>query len=497
MALKSLTFNITSNKSFGDSITITTNFGSETFEFVNVTTGNKFVEIGDTTEETRSNLAKSVIKELSIDFSFKLRETFIQNDNGITIYCLDNTVTSLDVTGDYDTKTQGEFEAGLQLDTPLFARTPKFVIVGDESSTLGSITGATAIVYIYKGEQIADRPSEPTYSFNSISNISGESLSYNVAEIAKDYLEYSISSDGSTDEDVPYYVDVFPVVYYDGVEHYENPHYFRAFLGYSYFEDGSDRDFDKAGLLSSSNLIVSKGAGLEMPVDGSSTSKVIMYYDNEVVLEEDYTYSSLSSDQIRYAKANSFEQRVSLDSGTFESGNCVESKILTEATPSIDRIDVFVLNSDGVNVLNTRVNVTSQCESKYEPIRLTFVNKNGAYERMWFFKRSSKSTNVDKEEYKANLWDKGTFNTTKHQNRVLTKNSVESLSINSGFYPESVNETINQLLLSEQVWAEYEGKVIPVNISDSSMEFKTSINDKLINYKIKLDFAFNHINNIS
>ncbi len=497
MALKSLTLNITSNKSFLDTITITTNFGSEVFEFVNVTTGDKFVEIGDTVEETRANLAGSIIKALSIDYSFKTRSVFVQNDGDITIYCLDPSVTSLDASGVYDTKTLGEFDEGLQLDQPILTRSPKFVNIGDESSSLGDITGATADVYIYKGEQVLDRPTTPTYSFKSISNVSGESLSYNLAEISKDFIETSISEDGVINEDSNYYLDIFPVVYYDGVAFYENPHYFRAFMGYNYFEEGIDTSFKKASLHSSNTIINNSGYSLEIPVDGSKTSKVFVYNGVDVILEEDYTYSGLSSEQIKYPKLDSFEDRVSGDSGTYESGSCVDFKIQSEASISADKVQVFTKNDDGIDVLDTEIRVINQCEGKYEPIKLTFVNKFGAYERLWFFKKSELSDSFEKEEYKANLWNKGTFSTTSHQSRVLTKNSVRSLKINTGYYPESLNESINQLLLSEQVWAEYEGLVLPVNIKDSSKLWKTSLNDKLINYTLELEFAFDHINNIS
>ena len=50
--------------------------------------------------------------------------------------------------------------------------------------------------------------------------------------------------------------------------------------------------------------------------------------------------------------------------------------------------------------------------------------------------------------------------------------------------------------LSEDAWIEIDNQIIPVNITDSSFSYKTSLNDKLINYTIKIDFAFDTINNI-
>jgi len=50
--------------------------------------------------------------------------------------------------------------------------------------------------------------------------------------------------------------------------------------------------------------------------------------------------------------------------------------------------------------------------------------------------------------------------------------------------------------LSEDAWIEINNEVLPINISDSSFSYKTNLNDKLINYTVQIDFAFDTINNI-
>jgi hypothetical protein len=70
------------------------------------------------------------------------------------------------------------------------------------------------------------------------------------------------------------------------------------------------------------------------------------------------------------------------------------------------------------------------------------------------------------------------------------------LKLNTGFYPESYNEIFRQLSLSEEVWIKYEGETLPIIVKTSSLNYKTSINDKLINYTMDVEFAFNKINNI-
>jgi hypothetical protein len=59
-----------------------------------------------------------------------------------------------------------------------------------------------------------------------------------------------------------------------------------------------------------------------------------------------------------------------------------------------------------------------------------------------------------------------------------------------------MNEPMKQLMLSEQMWATIDNNVIPINITNSDFTYKTSVNDKLINYTMEFEYAFDAINNI-
>lgn len=51
-------------------------------------------------------------------------------------------------------------------------------------------------------------------------------------------------------------------------------------------------------------------------------------------------------------------------------------------------------------------------------------------------------------------------------------------------------------MISEQVWV-YDGtEVKPIILDTKSLEFKTSVNDRLINYTINFSYAYNKINDI-
>ena len=68
--------------------------------------------------------------------------------------------------------------------------------------------------------------------------------------------------------------------------------------------------------------------------------------------------------------------------------------------------------------------------------------------------------------------------------------------MNTWFVKENMNQTIEELFFSENVWIRYEGKTLPINPSSKSLQYKTVLNDKLINYTVDFEFAFDKINNI-
>ena len=149
----------------------------------------------------------------------------------------------------------------------------------------------------------------------------------------------------------------------------------------------------------------------------------------------------------------------------------------------------------------TTANVKQVEECKFTPHKVTFVNKNGVLDDMYFFKKSTNSMTTKRENYKGNtIKADNTYSINQH-NKVdfnITANSMVKLS--SGFLNESSNEKFKQLLLSEKVWITRTFKnselVLPINIKTSSISYKTSLNDKLVEYSIEFNDSYNAINNI-
>lgn len=162
------------------------------------------------------------------------------------------------------------------------------------------------------------------------------------------------------------------------------------------------------------------------------------------------------------------------------------------------------LTLSGINVEIKRIDCTKYGTGR----RIIFINKFGAQQELWFFLKEVKSLGRTNEGFKSNTityptGSNATYSVKNAPNKVFNTQAKQSHVLSSGYYPEFANEFFEQLLLSEFVWMVRPKKndpssneVIPVNVKTSSMTFKTSVNDRLIEYSINFEEAFDYINNI-
>ena len=153
--------------------------------------------------------------------------------------------------------------------------------------------------------------------------------------------------------------------------------------------------------------------------------------------------------------------------------------------PTDEYIEI-TYNSETITLL-----IENEC--RYNPIDIFFQNKEGAQQVLTFFKKQTESISITSEEYESNAGQPSLGN---HQITKFNIQGKTKLKVNSGFVSEAMNETFKQLLLSERVWKYESGVFTPLNVSSSSLEYKTRANDRLINYEVEFSYAFNEINNI-
>jgi hypothetical protein len=109
---------------------------------------------------------------------------------------------------------------------------------------------------------------------------------------------------------------------------------------------------------------------------------------------------------------------------------------------------------------------------------------------------SRQSFETERKTYQPQLgsWEASTLSyqnyDTAVQNYIV--DSKQMISVNSFFIPESYNEILKQLLVSDEIYWLYDEDntlVRPLTIATQNITFKTSVVDKLIQYQFEFNFG--------
>ena len=365
-------------------------------------------------------------------------------------------------------------------------RSPYYITI-----TATNLTQVDFDIWIYTGTKVTDRTTGSLFRLSSVAVT--DTVTVEIAELVSDYILSTFDGDYDCTN---VWVDYRSLNYIQGVAgSYTAFTTLGGFNGYGFFQDGANPENEQSLLQSNTTILKLDDAPINLAVDSNITSSVSFYYNGEQLYTQTISTSLESVDQIKYITnttngADSFEQRVLLDGGTFEGSSCLQEFADDFTIFPVDTI--YIDGANGVDVI--KVDNIQEC--KYQPYKVTFINKFGALQDLWFFKRNDETLTTKAEKFKRNIIVNGSYDTSRHQDKVLTKNGNEKIALNTGFYPQSYNEVFKQMQLSEDCWIEINNQTLPLNISGSSFAYKTQLNDKLINYKIEVEFAFNTINNI-
>ncbi len=362
------------------------------------------------------------------------------------------------------------------------------------NSSVNGTAYATLAISIWNGEGNAT----VTAQYNIRKSASGAFLNFEISELVRDYLD--ITFDGNYNGQAVWVKWVHKAFDDDNQIIFEQTSTQLAVDGYYYFEEAQTAT--PSLLISNRELFVLEDNTFRVPIYASNNPTVVFYKDGEVVASETIGSSTLSSGQIKYISIygddvnyDTFQERVTDANGTFEDNYCIQSFLNTYSIGAVDKITV----SDSNGIETIKVNVIEEC--KYEPKKVTFINKFGALQDMYFFKKAVENLTIKKESYKSNIaLNYGGYNSTTHVNRDFNVIGNESISLSSGYLSEEYNEVFKQLLLSEKVWItnilETGEQVLPINVKTSELTYKTSLNNKLVEYTIGFDNSFDVINNI-
>ena len=282
-----------------------------------------------------------------------------------------------------------------------------------------------------------------------------------------------------------------------------------AYEGYGYYKDGRNPQLSQPYLQSNKKIYRLQDHNVRVPIDTDKAVSAVFRLKGQTVNSQTFTASQVSNAQVIYFNvgfnnADTYEQRVKLDSGTVETSPLLKQYFGIENVGEVD--EIYVSDGNKTEILKI---ITEPC-SIYQPYKVVFVNRFGVLQDLFFSLKSIESITTTGETYKANNFNytgdttdlvakRGNkYDSNKHQITQYNKMGKESITLNTGYLSEDYNDVIEELMLSEQVWlmATDSEEVLPVIPKTQNLTYKTSINDRLVQYTIDFDYAFDKINSV-
>ena len=161
---------------------------------------------------------------------------------------------------------------------------------------------------------------------------------------------------------------------------------------------------------------------------------------------------------------------------------------------SIESYKVQAYN--GGTPLGTPITFDVVCTQKYPNIRIKWKNRYGQFDYMNFNMVNRQSFSTERKTYQPQLgsWESSTLTYQNYDsaNLAYIVDSKQSISVNTNWLPETYNEILKQLLVSDEIyWIQNEStdSVMPITITTQNIVFKTGVVDKLIQYQFEFNLG--------
>jgi len=394
----------------------------------------------------------------------------------------------------------------------LGTRSPILITWNGTGSSASDIYYFKLEIYAWTGDKDV-RPASPTYTIDRTSGFVDAFPTADIAPILENEFNQRVSKLDTEDlvtmsPDALLWVEVdYDIEYLDDPNVVNDTGTTTRFLvtdGYSKFTDGSNKDLGQAILIEDQDKYFYEFDTYNMPI---YLGDVGSSYQTDVVKIK-LVGSDASNDTIVVSNqtGEDAEDRVLLfPVGIPNLSNYVFTEGLGLSEPRLlDWWDVQILDSSDAVVDSRRF--YNQCEPKYTPIQLQYINRYGMWDTMTFFKRSDTDLDVSKESYRSVIGSASasgyTWGTQARGIRSYNEEMSKKITMNTGFIEEVSNENIEQLLMSPYVLMTINRATTrvqdtytisqdfrAVNVLTDSLRLQKHINEKTINYTIQVEFA--------
>ena len=395
----------------------------------------------------------------------------------------------------------------------LGTRSPILITWNGTGSSASDIYYFKLEIYAWTGDKDV-RPASPTYTIDRTSGFVDAFPTADIAPILENEFNQRVSKLDTSDlvtmsPDALLWVEVdYDIEYFDDPNVVNDTGTTTRFLvtdGYSKFTDGSNKDLGQAILIEDQDKYFYEFDTYNMPIylgDVASSFERDVYKIK--ILGSDATYEEVL---VTNQTGEDAEDRVLLfPAGIPNLSNYLFNEGLTGITEPrlLDWWEIQILKGGDILVDSRRF--YNQCEPKYTPIQLQYINRYGMWDTMTFFKRSDTDLDVSKESYRSVIGSASasgyTWGTQARGIRSYNEEMSKKITMNTGFIEEVSNENIEQLLMSPYVVMTINRATTrvqdtytisqdfrAVNVLTDSLRLQKHINEKTINYTIQVEFA--------
>ena len=361
---------------------------------------------------------------------------------------------------------------------------------------MAQISSAELKLYVWTGDS-TQKPATPRYTLNKVRPTHSTGIVFEVAELIKDYVRVKFDGNYEAVEQSAWVQWDIKRTYDDASTTDETSELHMAFRGYGELSDGVNPELSKDLMISNNVIHNLCGSKLTAPFFVSPVNGVtkIEYFQDTTSI-------------------------VTQATGTFTPFTIAQGVILKPPLPAItiDKTGTMIGNSNNVvttsSVPNNATKFTYQTsdgkertvlikcidECKNTPHKISFTNKNGVIQDMWFFALKRDTINAAREDYKASIVDitgVANYNQSDHQTRYLENQGKERFTMNTGFINEQYNQVLKELLVSEFVYIHDRFRpspsnpafslAVPTTVVTGSVRLLRRKEDKLINYAIDFE----------
>ena len=329
-----------------------------------------------------------------------------------------------------------------------------------------------------------------TYSLQKKPLGTEDSVSFDISEIVNDHLEQIFTGTYASTKSSIWVTVATSARESDGtIIGSVTSNTYLAQEGYNKFKEGVNYTTEPIAMLTGTHFEYHKGSTLTIPVNVERVSQVQYISANGITVGTDtFTDNGNQNQKIQYAQ------------------------FANTSVKDVARVKVTYDTTSFTTIYTTEIE-----ECKYPVNKITFVNRWGAMQDLFFFKKSTESLDATRENFNASIFEAravqldppesgtdcqesltfNTYSTTAHAKKTFNANATESVVLNTGFVNELMNPFFEELMVSEYIWlTDSSANIFPVNLKESSFAKKTGLNDRLINYTMSFEKSFSLVNNI-